>query len=133
MFHTLKFFVFKCSKRYFNQRNCSLELSLNNNAELVYRTLEKLFKLPLTKNCLIHTDQGSTYTREKYIQKLESHGIRVSMSRRGNCWNNAPIESFFSHLKSEELYLNELSNMETTIEIVKNYIDFCNNERIQKN
>lgn len=55
------------------------------------------------------------------------------MSRRGNCWNNAPIESFFSHLKSEALYLNKVSNTETTIEIVKNYIDFYNNERIQKN
>lgn len=54
------------------------------------------------------------------------------MSRRGNYWDNAPIESFFSHLKSEALYLNKVSNMETTIEIVKNYIDFYNNERIQK-
>lgn len=55
------------------------------------------------------------------------------MSRRGSCWGNAPIELFFSHLKSEVLYLNKISNLETTIEIVKNYIDFYNNERIQKN
>ncbi|WP_423784025.1 IS3 family transposase [Fusobacterium varium] len=59
--------------------------------------------------------------------------MRVSMSRRGSCWGNAPIELFFSHLKSEVLYLNKISNLETTIEIVKNYIDFYNNERIQKN
>lgn len=129
---TRNFLYLNAVKDISNKEIVAYELSLSNNAELVDKTLEKLFKLSLAKNCLIHTDQGSTYTREKYIQRLESHGIRVSMSRRGNCWDNALIESFFSHLKSEALYLNKVSNMETTIEIVKNYIDFYNNERIQK-
>ena len=54
------------------------------------------------------------------------------MSRRENCWDNAPIESFFSHFKTESLYLNKVSDIETTINMIKTYIEFYNNKRIQK-
>ena len=52
---------------------------------------------------LHHSDQGSQYTSEDFQRLLESHGITCSMSRRGNCWDNAAMESFFSTLKTERL------------------------------
>jgi putative transposase len=52
---------------------------------------------------LHHSDQGSQYTSEDFQRLLESHGIACSMSRRGNCWDNAAMESFFSTLKTERL------------------------------
>jgi putative transposase len=52
---------------------------------------------------LHHSDQGSQYTSEDFQRLLETHGITCSMSRRGNCWDNAAMESFFSTLKTERL------------------------------
>lgn len=52
---------------------------------------------------LHHSDQASQYTSEDFQRLLESHGITCSMSRRGNCWDNAAMESFFSTLKTERL------------------------------
>lgn len=127
-----KFIYLNAIKDVSNKEIVAYEISSRNDAELVDRTLEKLFKLSLDENCLIHTDQGSTYTRAKYMNNLAEHGVTASMSRRGNCWDNAPIESFFSHLKSESIYLNKVSDIESTIERIKNYIDFYNGTRIQK-
>ncbi len=50
---------------------------------------------------VLHTDQGVHYTSNQYIQLLETTNIQRSMSRRGNCWDNAPQESFFGHMKDE--------------------------------
>ncbi|MGL4998147.1 MAG: IS3 family transposase [Cetobacterium sp.] len=129
---TRKFIYLNAVKDVSNKEIVAYEISLRNDAELVDNTIDKLFKLPLDRECLIHTDQGATYTRLKYIKRLEENGVTVSMSRRGNCWDNAPIESFFSHFKSESLYLEKVSDIETTIKIVEDYIKFYNNVRIQK-
>lgn len=127
-----KFIYLNAVKDVSNKEIVAYEISFRNDAELVDKTLKKLFKLPLDKDCLLHTDQGSTYTREKYMNNLKQRGVTASMSRRGNCWDNAPIESFFSHLKSESIYLNKVLDSDTTIELIKNYIDFYNTRRIQK-
>lgn len=127
-----KFIYLNAIKDISNKEIIAYEISLRNDSELVDKTLDKLFKLPLAKDCILHTDQGATYTRESYVKNLENHGITVSMSRRGNCWDNAPIESFFSHLKTESLYLNKVSDYETTVKAVEEYIEFYNNTRIQK-
>src|SRR5204863_149638 len=50
---------------------------------------------------LVHSDQGSTYATSIYLDLIRKHGIRQSMSRKGNCWDNAPMESFFHSLKTE--------------------------------
>lgn len=55
----------------------------------------------LNKETVIHSDQGTHYTSLKFIQLVESRELRRSMSRRGNCWDNAPQESFFGHMKDE--------------------------------
>ena len=50
---------------------------------------------------LVHSDRGSTYATSIYLDLIRKHGIRQSMSRKGNCWDNAPMESFFHSLKTE--------------------------------
>ncbi len=77
-------------------------VSAMNNRHLVMRALE----MAIRRRCpdaglLHHSDQGSTYASEDYQKLLDKHGIRCSMSRRGNCYDNAAMESWFSTLKSE--------------------------------
>ena len=73
-------------------------------AELVMDALlMAIFRRGRPKAVMHHSDQGSQYTSEDFQKLLESHGIICSMSRRGNCWDNAAMESFFSTLKTERL------------------------------
>jgi putative transposase len=65
--------------------------------------LMAIFRRGRPRAVLHHSDQGSQYTSEDFQRFLESHGIVCSMSRRGNCWDNAAMESFFSTLKTERL------------------------------
>ena len=54
-----------------------------------------------TEGCILHSDRGSTYTSNEYIEKMNEYGLVGSMSRTGNCWDNAPIESFWGRMKME--------------------------------
>ncbi|MBT2158217.1 DDE-type integrase/transposase/recombinase [Clostridioides difficile] len=64
------------------------------DTKLVNNTVNQLINMNLAKDCILHTDQGSQYTSRSYSKRLKDNGIIQSMSRRGNCWDNAPIESF---------------------------------------
>lgn len=79
---------------------------------------------------LIHSDQGSHYTSIKYVELLKDKGLRQSMSRRGNCWDNAPQESFFGHMK-DELDLSNCTTFEQLQEEINRYMDYYNNYRYQ--
>ena len=68
--------------------------------EMVERLVQN-YGTSLNKETVIHSDQGTHYTSLKFIQLVESRELRRSMSRRGNCWDNAPQESFFGHMKDE--------------------------------
>jgi transposase InsO family protein len=84
----------------------------------------------LKPDTLFHSDQGSHYTSHKLIELLENHELRRSMSRRANCWDNAPQESFFGHMKGE----TDISNCFTNDEIkavINDWIDYYNNDRYQ--
>jgi len=73
-----------------------------NNRHLTIRALEMAIRRRCPSESLLHhSDQGSTYASEDYQALLDAHGITCSMSRRGNCYDNAPMESWFSTLKSE--------------------------------
>ena len=85
----------------------------------------------LSENCILHTDQGFQYTRRQYSDFLKKIGVIQSTSRKANCWDNAPIESFFSHLKSELLYLVKTTDVDELTKLIHEYIYFYNNERIQ--
>lgn len=80
---------------------------------------------------LIHTDQGWHYRMEKYQLKLKKNKIKQSMSRKGNCYDNAVIENFFGILKSELLYYNDFNSIEHFKQELKEYIEYYNHKRIK--
>ncbi len=95
--------------------------------------LKKAFeKIPDNTQLILHSDQGWQYQMFSYQQMLKKKGIKQSMSRKGNCLDNAVMENFFSMLKTELLYLQEFNNIEQFIEELIEYIDYYNNDRIKK-
>jgi putative transposase len=106
------------------------QLSRFNNLKLVMDNLADVFT-ERSYQCLIHSDQGSQYTTALYKDTLESLGVSISHSRKGNCYDNACCENFFSHLKSEHLYLKQAKNEQELIEQVDDYITWYNTDRPQ--
>ena len=90
------------------------------------------FGAELDNTTIVHSDQGCHYTSKAFIQKLRDEEFVQSMSRRGNCWDNSPQESFFGHMKDE---IRELvANCETFAEVkavVDDWMDYYNNDRYQ--
>jgi transposase InsO family protein len=80
---------------------------------------------------LIHSDQGWHYQMKQYRHVLSEHGVTQSMSRKGNCYDNAVIENFFGIMKSEFLYLKEFESIEHFKQELAKYIDYYNNKRIK--
>jgi len=80
---------------------------------------------------MIHSDQGWHYQHENYRHKLAKHSLKQSMSRRGNCLDNAAMESFFGTLKSEFLYLNTFDSIESLEAGLVEYIQYYNQDRIR--
>jgi putative transposase len=79
---------------------------------------------------IMHTDRGSQYGADSYRQLLRQHGIEPSMSRKGNCWDNAVAESFFHTLKTELIYLEDYDTHEEAQTAVFEYIEvFYNRQR----
>ena len=93
--------------------------------------VDALDKLPDGTNLILHSDQGWQYQHKHYQYMLAEKGIRQSMSRKGNCLDNAVIESFFAVLKSELLYLQDFESMEHFKEELIAYLDYYNNRRIK--
>ena len=80
---------------------------------------------------LLHSDQGWQYQMDKYRQRLDAYGITQSMSRKGNCLDNAAMESFFGTLKSEYFHLNKFDNLEELEAGLGGYIRYYNHDRIR--
>lgn len=79
----------------------------------------------------LHSDQGSQYTSQAYFDLTKEYGITPSMSRRGNCYDNAMAENFFSIIKTECIYRHHPSTYQEAKALIDNYIYFYNNQRIQ--
>jgi len=94
--------------------------------------LEKAFaKLPDDTGLILHSDQGWQYQMKRYQGMLKKKGIIQSMSRKGNCLDNAVMENFFGILKSELLYLQTFESIEQfRLELIE-YLDYYNNKRIK--
>ena len=88
-------------------------------------------KEKVTDEVLIHSDQGFQYTSEAYFVLTTGYHMKQSMSRRGNCWDNASMENFFGHFKEEALRQYPVPTFPQAQEIVDGYIAFYNYERIQ--
>jgi putative transposase len=96
-----------------------------NSAELVLRALQQawLLRQPDGSRLLFHSDQGSQYRSGDVLAWLTRREVTISMSRKGNCWDNACAESFFGHLKQEWLHRLELLERQDMIEELRYYID----------
>ena len=97
---------------------------------MVTEMLDKAFaRIPDGTNLILHSDQGWQYQHKQYQRMLKAKGIQQSMSRRGNCLDNAVIENFFGLLKSELLYLQKFESMEHFKKELVDYLDYYNNRR----
>ena len=96
-------------------------------------TINRLVKthgIELTAETIIHSDQGCHYTSVKFITLIKDRKSRQSMSRRGNCWDNAPQESFFGHMK-DEIDVSQCKNFREVKAVIDDWMDYYNNERYQ--
>ena len=99
---------------------------------LVTKMLMQAFEtIPDGTRLILHSDQGWQYQHKQYQQMLKAKGIRQSMSRKGNCLDNAVVENFFGLLKSELFYLEKFESMEHFRQELLNYLDYYNNQRIR--
>ncbi len=118
----------------FNQEIISYELSDSPVFRGIMNMLNKA--MPLNKEgsqLILHSDQGWQYQMRKYQQMLKANGIIQSMSRKGNCLDNAVMENFFGTLKSELFYLKEYESTAQLKSDIKDYIRYYNNERLKLN
>ena len=92
---------------------------------------EAFEKIPDGTGLILHSDQGWQYQHKQYQRMLQKKGIRQSMSRKGNCLDNAVMENFFGLLKSELLYLQKFESMEHFKQELVEYLDYYNNHRIK--
>lgn len=99
---------------------------------LVTEMLEKAFtKIPDGIGLILHSDQGWQYQMKRYQNELRKKGVRQSMSRKGNCLDNAVMENFFGILKSELLYLQKFDSVEHFVQELVEYLDYYNNHRMK--
>jgi putative transposase len=109
--------------------NVSDSLTLNIATDTIHK-LKKNRKIKLAKGAFIHSDQGSHYTSPKFQKLVKGYKLGQSMSRRGNCWDNAPQESFFGHFK-DEAYIKSCVTLKQLKNEIKQYMIYYNKYRYQ--
>ena len=122
----------------FNGEIISYNLSNSPNYKQTLDMLDKAFKRRKKDNkthmkTILHSDQGWQYRMQKYQDKLKDNKIIQSMSRKGNCLDNAIIENFFGVLKAELFYQKKYTSILELNKEIKDYIKYYNNERIRIN
>lgn len=115
-----------------NNEVVSYKISERNDLQLVLDTVKAAKQIRDATNVLLHSDQGYQYTSKRYNNLLKKNKINVSMSRKGNCLDNACIESFFSQLKTECFYRHKFNEPSEVIKAVERYIWYYNHKRFQK-
>lgn len=111
------------------------ELSKTLRVDFVIKTVDQLVikhGSTLDDEVIVHSDQGCHYTSYAFIKKLKDENFVQSMSRRGNCWDNAPQEGFFGHMKDEIMPKITLAKIfEEVKAVIDDWMDYYNNERYQ--
>ena len=113
----------------------SYVLSESLEVDFVLETVQKMVHqhgISLKKETILHSDQGCHYTCIKFIQLVKNSSLRQSMSRKGNCWDNAPQESFFGHMKDE--LAEKIPNWTCFADVqrsIDDWMDYYNNDRYQ--
>lgn len=111
----------------------SYVLSESLKLDFVLETVDKLIEkygVDLSQETIVHSDQGVHYTSYKFIEIVENADLRRSMSRRGNCWDNAPQESFFGHMK-QEIDVSNCKTFDEVKDIINDWMDYYNQDRYQ--
>lgn len=111
----------------------SYVLSDSLEVDFVLETVRKVVRehgMELGKEILNHSDQGCHYTSTSFIEIVKDSKLRQSMSRKGNCWDNAPQESFYGHMK-DEIDLSGCERYAEVKKVIDDWIDYYNNERYQ--
>lgn len=117
----------------FTDQVMSYVLSSSLEVDFVLMTVQKMFEeheISINSETLIHSDQGCHYTSTSFQKLVKDYGLRQSMSRRGNCWDNAPQESFFGHMKEE--LRTHAKNWKTIQDVqtdIDDWMDYYNNDR----
>lgn len=116
----------------YNGEIVSYTISDHANLKMVMDMLDKAYEQHrVWEKLLMHSDQGWQYQHYNYQKSLKDHNIVQSMSRKGNCLDNAMMENFFGIMKSELLYPNRFKDMNHFKQELVKYIDYYNNERIK--
>lgn len=116
----------------FNGEVISYSVSKRPDMRMINQMLDRAFdKAGQTAGLIFHSDQGWQYQHYGYRKVLEKHGIVQSMSRKGNCLDNAVAENFFGIMKTELLYAEKFDTSKEFITDLEQYIDYYNNERIK--
>ena len=117
----------------FTKQILSYVLSESLELDFVLKSVEQLVErhgISLSTETLIHSDQGCHYTSYRFIQIVKDAELRQSMSRRGNCWDNAPQESSFGHTK-DEIDISGCERFQQVKDIIDDWMDYYNNDRYQ--
>ena len=131
--HTRQGFVYLAViKDFFDGTILGHALSRNNSIQMVLQAVRAAAtELQLPTDVIIQSDQGAQFQSSAYCFLTSQFGITPSMSRRGNCLDNAPTESFFSHLKEELIRHIKIKDFREAVLVVDDYIHFYNHDRIQ--
>jgi transposase InsO family protein len=115
----------------YSRRVVGWAMDKHMKAQLVKTALLRaLWSRKPTRGLIIHTDQGSQFVSKAYRNVLKHWGIKPSMSRRGNCWDNAVVESFFATLKKERVYRTTYATGKQALHDVSDYIGWYNHQRM---
>ena len=117
----------------FTKQVLAYVLSPSLEVDFVLETINILIRdhgISLHAETIIHSDQGSHYTSHKFIEIINDLELRRSMSRRGNCWDNAPQESFFGHMK-DSIDVSGCTSFVEVKYLIDDYMDYYNNDRYQ--
>ena len=116
----------------FNSEIISYTLSKSPNFHQITNMLQSAFqKIPNDSRLILHSDQGWHYQMRVYQKMLKDKGIRQSMSRKGNCYDNSVMENFFGILKTEFYHKKTFSSIDQFSKELSEYIDYYNNCRIK--
>jgi putative transposase len=127
-----KRWVYLCAiKDLYHGEIVAYQISTRLDMNLVMDTLRQLKEKGFEKKAILHSDQGFHFTNPMYIRTVKEMGVTQSMSRRGNCWDNACIESFFGHLKSEMPCFGSPQTYEEVQKSISEYMTYYNEKRIQ--
>lgn len=117
----------------YDRRIVSYIIRDRNNNALVFDTFDTAVKNNPDAHPLFHSDRGFQYTNRTFHTKLEAARMTQSMSRVAKCIDNGPMEGFWGIIKRERYYGKKFTSRETIVEMIKNYIEYYNNKRLQRN